>query len=190
MNKKELMHRFYNRNIKLSKNVASEIIDDILKLKGRVLVFGLGFDSELWFNANGCKDVWFIEENIKYIDMNPNIPRENVIYHKFENIDLYKSSRLQDEDLEKYPLPKGIEKIIGNGFDIIIIDGPTGCFPTSPGRLLATYWATKKWSHKNTIFYLDDTNRKVETLCMNKYMSDMDVKKYENGSFTIRSIRK
>ena len=183
------MKNFYKKKILLSRNVVESIVDDILRIKGRVLVFGLGYDTELWFNANGRKDIWFIEENEEYIKLNPDIPSEYIIHHRYEGINVNKSLKLEEKDLVKYNLPKRLDEISKGGFDLIIIDGPTGYAPGRPGRMLSVYWSVKKWSNRGTVFYLDDTNRTLERRCIDLFLGGMEVSRFENKSSTIRFVR-
>lgn len=159
--------QFMNSNIQLAKPV---IIDILLSCKNKkMLVFGLGYDSELWYNATN-KNTYFIENNQKYIDLNKNIDSINIIFYEYSGITVESSLKLTDDKIDMFKIP---EKLLELGaFDIILVDGPSGYDNKCPGRLLPLYWSKKYLSKEGTIIYVDDATRVLEKKCINKYFID------------------
>ena len=63
-----------------------------------MLVFGLGYDSRMWYNGN--KNTYFVEDNNEYIQLNHNyIPKENIIRYNYQNITVEKSFQMNDREI-------------------------------------------------------------------------------------------
>jgi hypothetical protein len=169
----DVMKKYYDPHILMGKDVLLDIVEEIQKPNKKVLVFGLGYDSKIWYYANNEKNIWFLESNKEYINLNPYIEKKYIIHHEFTNINVVKSFTLTPSDIEKYPIPQELLK--NAPYDIILIDGPTGYNNLQPGRLLPFYWSSKYLSNQNTIFYIDDTERKLETYCFNKYFNNVKI---------------
>ena len=153
---------FYNKNILISKKVIEDVFTNFTS-NTKMLVFGLGYDSKMWYNGN--KNTYFIESNDKYINMNINdIPKCNIIKYEYKNINVINSFKMSDNDINKYIIPEKIKNL--GPFDIIIIDGPEGWSYNKPGRLIPYYWASQL-SKKDTIIYGDDCLRTLENYCIN-----------------------
>ena len=164
------MDKFYNTQIQTSKELCLEIINSSIDKK--MLVFGLGYDSELWYNITNF-NTFFVEDDIDYINMNTNIPKSHIIYYDYKNINVEKSFQMSDSQIEEYKIP---EQLLANGpFDVIFIDGPKGYNNSCSGRLLPIYWSSKFLSKTNTIIYVDDCNRKLEKYCISKYFATKDI---------------
>ncbi len=160
---------FYNENIQLSKKVIEDVFSNFTS-NTKMLVFGLGFDSKMWYNGN--KHTYFIENKEKYINLNINdIPRSNIIKYEYKNINVKNSFKISDDDIKKYVIPEEITNI--GPFDIIIIDGPEGFNSKKPGRLIPYYWASIL-SKKGTIIYGDDCSRELEKYSINKFFKDKE----------------
>lgn len=163
---KKLIKYNFNKNIQLHKYVIYDIIKNINnKTNPKMLVFGLGYDSKMWITIN--KNTFFVEDSAKYIELNKSfIPQENIIQYSYDNISVRTSFVLSNSDIEKYTLPEKLKNEAP--FDIILIDGPVGNNMSRPGRLLPCYFSTLI-SKKNTLIYVDDSRRKLETYCIKKY---------------------
>jgi hypothetical protein len=156
---------YINKNIQLARPVMGDII---MNCEGKkMLVFGLGYDSELWYNVTN-KNTFFIEDNKTYISLNQNINSNNIIYHEYKNITVKKSFYLNDNKIENYTIPEQLLKHAP--FDIILIDGPNGSNDDAPGRLLPIFWSKRYLSKEGTIVYIDDSSRNLEKKCINKYL--------------------
>ena len=160
-------NRFINKNIQLAKPVISNILINCENKK--MLVFGLGYDSELWYNSTN-KNTYFIENNQQYIDLNKNINNNNIIYHQYKDITVKSSLNLTDDKINMFTIPQKLLELAP--FDIILVDGPNGYDDKCPGRLLPIYWSKKYLSKEGTIIYVDDATRVLEKKCINKYFID------------------
>mgnify|MGYP003383980632 CR=1 FL=1 len=167
---KQFQLPYYNIKIQLDR----EVIQDIFKMfrnNTKMLVFGLGYDSKMWYAGN--THTYFIEHNDVYIDLNSAvIPAANIIKYKYCNITVTDSFNINDNDLGKYMLPPALLEIAP--FDIILIDGPEGWRKDKPGRLLPCYWTNKFLSKPGTIIYIDDSSRKLEHHCIRRYFKDKE----------------
>jgi hypothetical protein len=163
---------FYNSQIQMDKKVIDEIFSNFTK-DTKMLVFGLGYDSKMWYEGNN-KNTYFVENKQEYIDLNTNdIPLDNIIQYDYDTL-VATSFNLTDNDIGKYTVNSKLLNLAP--FDIIIIDGPQGYSEQMPGRLIPCYWSTLL-SKKNTLIFIDDANRRLESYCINKYFSDKE-KKY------------
>jgi hypothetical protein len=158
--------KFINPNIQISKFVINDIVLEADNQHKKMLVFGLGHDSELWYNLTN-KNTYFVEDNKYYIDLNKNINKNNIIFYEYKDINVENSFKLSQHQIQNFKIP---EKLLELGpFDIILIDGPNGSHSKSPGRLLPIYWSTNYLSHNKTIIYIDDATRNLERKCINTY---------------------
>ena len=162
---------FYNEKIQLHK----EVIEDVCETYkgGKMLVWGLGHDTPLWWNITN-KNAYFIEAKDEYIELNKDIPETNIVKYTYPNINVRISLKYPFV-FAGAPLPRCIEKL--GKFDVIIIDGPYGNSPQGPGRLLPIVWSLKYLSDPNTIIYIDDSNRELESLCIDKFCKKENILK-------------
>jgi hypothetical protein len=172
MNKKHLLKTWYRDDIQIHTNVIGDILDECEGKNVRMLVFGLGNDSNLWHNVTN-KNTTFVEDDIHYINTNTD---KNVIHYKYSNITVCKSYTMTIEDIHKYPIPEELLNLAP--FDIIIIDGPRGYKEDHPGRLLPIYWSKYYLSKTGTIIYVDDSKRELESKCIERFLSDNRVKHF------------
>ena len=174
-----LLKKYYNKNIQITQNILKLVLRDCVNAKGnnpnaKLLVFGLGYDSELWHNST-IGNTFFVENNIEYINLNKNIiPEANIIFYDFEGITVSKSKNIINNNsllsTDSFMIP---QKLLDSApYDIILIDGPAGYDNDKIGRLLPIYWSQKYLSKSGTIIYIDDCKRPLESACINKYFCD------------------
>jgi hypothetical protein len=158
---------FYSNKIQLAKKVIYDIKNNNTT-NDNVLIFGLGYDSKMWFHQNN--KTYFIENNDKYIKLNKDvIPEENIIKYDYKNLTVKNSYNMNLDDMNLYKIPTKILQLAP--FKIILIDGPPGYNNEQPGRLIPIYWA-RYLSNENTIIYVDDSSRKLETYAINKFFKN------------------
>ena len=158
---------FYSNKIQLAKEVIYDIKNNNTT-NDNVLIFGLGYDSKMWFHQNN--KTYFIENNDEYIKLNKDvIPEENIIKYDYKNLTVKNSYNMNLDDMNLYKIPTKILQLAP--FKIILIDGPPGYNNEQPGRLIPIYWA-RYLSNENTIIYVDDSSRKLETYAINKFFNN------------------
>ena len=168
-----IMSKYYSPKILIGKPMIEDIVKTMIGNNKKVLIFGLGYDSNLYYFANNKKNIWFVETNDEYIKLCKEIDKKCVIKHDFSNITVKSSMTLSDEQIEKYPIPYILLK--NAPYDIILVDAPVGSSDNAPGRLLPMYWTKECLSHSGTIVYADDTERKLENYCIKKYFSNYKI---------------
>jgi len=171
---------YYSPKILIGKNVIEDVLSNITP-DTKMLVFGLGYDSKMWYNATN-KKCFFVENNDSYINLNKNdIDSANIIKYNYTT-KCATCLNLKDEEIQKFEVPC---TLLENGpFDIIIIDGPIG-YGGGPGRLIPTYWSSVL-TKPGTLVYMDDSSRPIEKYCISKYY-EKNVKhvfKYRNNECT------
>ena len=132
-----------------------------------LLIFGLGFDSVFWHDANKLGSTVFLEDNRQWIDtVRKNSPHLTV-YRVDYTTRVAEGSKYVDagtwEGL-RLKLPRQIEEL---EWDIILIDGPAGDCPDCPGRFQSIYTAaTLRRPHypdsPAPLTIIDDCDRQVE----------------------------
>jgi hypothetical protein len=158
--------QFYNKKIQIHEEVIKDIFQNI-KPHTKMLVFGLGYDSKMWYEGNK-KNTFFVENKDEYINLNKTDISSNHIIKYDYKITCEKSDKLTDKEIKNFEIPKNLLKHAP--FDIIIIDGPEGYDKEKPGRLLPCYWATLL-SKSGTLIYIDDSSRYLEDFCIKKYFN-------------------
>jgi len=156
----------YNKNIQLDMKVIQDIFSNI-KPDTKMLVFGLGYDSKMWYLGNN-KNTFFVENKEEYINLNKDtIDANHIIKYEYKTTcDI--STKLTDEEIKQFEIPKELKDLAP--FDIILIDGPEGYNKYTPGRLLPCYWSTQL-SKLGTLIYVDDAGRPLEQYCIKKYFN-------------------
>lgn len=122
------------------------------------LVFGTGYDSDLWRKANEGGKTIFLENLEKWIPKDStDVIKVDYTTKKPDYLEL-----LENEDaLMMKCLPKEVED---ENWDIIFVDSPTGYSKHCPGRMQSIFTAMKI-ANENTLIYVHDCTRRVE----NKY---------------------
>lgn len=167
----KLLKKYYKKEIQLDPTVISDILDELINDDKKMLVFGVGFDSELWYHA-AKYNILFVENNLQYIELarKQNLP---ISVYPYENISVKNSFQLTDKQLDEFPLP-----LLDPPYDIILIDGPEGYAEEKPGRLLPIYWSWKYLSKKSTKIYVDDANRPLEMSAVKRFFHQENLLKY------------
>lgn len=176
-----LMKNYYNNKIQLSKILILKILKNIVNKNKKVLIFGMGHDSILWYKANNSKNIFFVESDENYINLNSEINKKNIIKYKYKNINVFKSLK-NEIDPSVYELPQKLER--NKPFDVILIDAPQGYADNLPGREIPYYWSRYKLMHSKTKIYMDDIKRPLELHLLKKYYFDFQLQYFEerNGS--------
>lgn len=172
------INKYYDKRIQTDKAIINDIANEAYGANKKMLVFGLGYDSKLWYNLTN-KNTFFVEHNEEYIQKNKDISASNIIRYSYTGITVKSSFSMTDKEINSFIIP---DELIKNApYDIIYIDGPTGYLPDKPGRLLPIYWSSTVLSKPGSIVYIDDCNRPLETICIDKYF-----KEYKKSMINVR----
>jgi len=165
----DIINKYYNKLIQTDKVIINDIANEVYGKNKKMLVFGLCYDSNLWYNLTN-ENTFFVEDKKEYIEMNKDISDDKIIHYNYEGITVKSSLNITDEQIHLFIVP---DEIIKNApYDIIYIDGPCGYKGDAPGRLIPIFWSRTILSKQGSLVYIDDCNRSVETICINKYFSD------------------
>jgi hypothetical protein len=87
----------------------------------KMLVFGVGDESKMWYEKNG-KNTYFVEDKDEKINkFKEKIPIENII--KYEYKTCCETSRLlKSKQIKEFKVPEELLRL--TPFDVILIDGP------------------------------------------------------------------
>ena len=180
----DIINTYYNKKIQTDINIIKDIYNEgkIRNKKIKFLVFGLGYDSKLYYNLPNF-ETYFIENNIYYININSEINKNNICYYKYNTTVLKSLNNLINLDDIKVP-NKIMEHV---PYDIIFIDGPEGYNENCCGREIPIYWSKYFLSCKNTIIYVDDCDRELESKLIEKYFKENNKMKlnYRDGCMKI-----
>jgi hypothetical protein len=158
------MQPYYTSRIQLHPNVIRDIFASITPTT-KMLVFGLGYDSRMWYEGTGG-NTFFVENKDEYIRLNEkDIPASHIVKYDYTTR-CQTSMTMNEEEIQSFSIPAKILELAP--FDIILIDGPEGWQASSPGRLLPCYWSLRL-SRPGTLVYIDDSSRRLETYCIQKF---------------------
>lgn len=159
-----LFEDILNKVLILTKNkqMAEEEYRYIASFLGdkKFLVFGTGFDTELWRYSNKNGITIFLENNIKWIENNDDtllIKYTSKIADADYILNQYRSNNL---DLLYIDLPN---IVINTKWDCIFVDSPEGWSNKCPGRMQSIY-AASKLAGNDTDIFIHDCDRYVEDL--------------------------
>lgn len=131
-----------------------------LAIGEKSLVFGCGEDTSLWDGiARG--HVLFVEDDPQWLDRGKSMGVD-VMFHR------YLSQINVQSDPPGLPLP------LHDIWSLILIDGPRGCTPESPGRQHSIQMAAAAKIHPRGHIFLHDYNRSWEMECAHTYLGKPD----------------
>jgi uncharacterized protein (TIGR01627 family) len=164
----------YINNIRKILNIQLETVEilEILKTLDKpknFLIFGLGNDSVFWHNQNKGGRTVFIEDNPYYY--NSVLAQNSDIEAYLVN---YQTQAFQWQDLlnNEESLCLDLDTTITSiKWDVILVDGPNGYNPSTPGRMKSIYMASKL-SQKGSHIFVHDCERFIEETYANKYLGE------------------
>jgi len=160
------MQKHYSPKIQIHPNVIADVFGSITPTT-KMLVFGLGYDSRMWYEGTGG-NTFFVENKDEYIRLNEkDIPGTHIIKYDYKTR-CDASMSMPQSVIDSYSIPDRLLELAP--FDIIVIDGPEGYKPFSPGRLLPCYWSLRL-SRAGTVIYVDDSVRPLEKYCIEKFFA-------------------
>ena len=142
------------------------VADRLVQRDGcRLLVFGLGHDSDLWLEANRGGTTVFVEDQQQWI--NEFAARHSEV--RVAHVD-YRSRRDDwRRDLDRAtrgPVPLLPEDLASARWDAILVDGPAGHTEETPGRVWSIATAAHEASRwPGTEVFVHDCDRELEAAC-------------------------
>jgi uncharacterized protein (TIGR01627 family) len=125
------------------------------------LIFGTGFDSELWRYSNKDGVTLFLEHNDQWILNSNDTYKVKYTTHKKRDsqrlLELYKQNITNELNID---LP---DIVLNTNWDIILVDSPEGGKNCHPGRMQSIY-AAKHLSKLGTEIFIHDCDREVEDI--------------------------
>ncbi|EKX48478.1 hypothetical protein GUITHDRAFT_105625 [Guillardia theta CCMP2712] len=132
----------------------------------KLLIFGLGHDSDWWASVNPGGETVFVEDNkdwIKHVLQSaPNLDVVQVTYSTVLGRDL---NKFRDRDKWGELAMNLPPRILQHKWDVVLVDAPMGFAPENPGRMQSIYMATKL-VRKGGLVVVDDCERPAEELYM------------------------
>ncbi len=132
---------------------------DYLGTGGRLLVFGLGLDSSTWELVNRSGRTVFLEDVPGWIDISSEEAPDREVYRITYETTL--ASSLRYEDRSEIPLPTLPGELTLTKWDVVVVDGPYGWGPETPGRS-ASISLAQCLVAPGGIVIVDDYDRPVE----------------------------
>ena len=118
-----------------------------------LLVFGIGEDAKLWLSLNRDGRTVFLDSDAAALDKmraaHPDAICEPLETH---GLTVATSLAMGEADIAGFPLPAVVE---GKAWDVILVDGPQGYKPDSPGRALPIFWASRLARNATDVFVHD-----------------------------------
>eukprot|EP00747_Dinoflagellata_sp_TGD_P071296 gnl/TRDRNA2_/TRDRNA2_156974_c0_seq1.p1 gnl/TRDRNA2_/TRDRNA2_156974_c0~~gnl/TRDRNA2_/TRDRNA2_156974_c0_seq1.p1 ORF type:complete len:392 (+),score=35.99 gnl/TRDRNA2_/TRDRNA2_156974_c0_seq1:130-1305(+) len=141
-----------------------------------MLVFSVGYDSPLWMSMNAHGSTQFIEDDAQWVDMQPDPVKQATSIIKYET-----SMPEADTILCNYKrlgalVPQLPPKVLNTCWDLIVVDGPLGVGYNEErkswdhGRMASIY-AASQLAGDHTAIFVDDCDRRVESLYTLWHMS-------------------
>lgn len=135
---------------------------DHLRAGGRLLVFGLGLDSSTWELVNRGGRTVFLEDVPGWIDIAATEAPDRETY--LIEYATRSERSLRYEDPAEIPLPDIPDAIAATEWDVVVVDGPYGWGPETPGRA-ASITLAHRLVAPGGIVIVDDYDRAVERHC-------------------------
>ena len=157
----EIFKSAYDERMQISPYQAQIIASSILtKSPGcRLLIFGVGYDSQLWKTLNKDGETHFVESSLEWMsEALQKDPQLSISLLQPSNLTVANSGELSIRDLQTYPPPK---ELTNTNWDVILVDGPSGYSADDPGRARTIYWASRLASSHTHVF-VDDYDRPLE----------------------------
>lgn len=153
----------YNTNIQLPLHQI-EVIAAAIRSRGpacQLLVFGVGHDTGMWIDINKDGYSLFVETSDEWADsVKMTLPEANIQLYQPPPETVSSSLESPPKVMERLTPPSFMTE---RAWDVIVIDGPPGDTPESPGRALPICWSGAVRS-RHTHVFVHDYERELEQL--------------------------
>jgi hypothetical protein len=151
------------------RNIAAE-----MTTAKKLLVFSLAYDATLWDSLT-TENTYFVENNEAHIAMSDTIDPKRIIHCDYGSITVARSFTMTGQEVDAIPIPSSL--LTEAPFDVIFVNGPLSYNASCPGRLLPLLWSRTLLSTSGTVVYVDDSDRHLESLCIEQFFGDCDQKR-------------
>ncbi len=133
----------------------------------KVLVFGVGNDSDLWCRVNAGGLTMSIENDEEWAQrVSHNVPDINVVMctytTRLDQADALLQAHKIGRSIPRLNIPDSISKTT---WDVIIVDAPFGGAIDAPGRMQSIFEASQLSKHGGVVdIFIHDINRPVEKM--------------------------
>jgi hypothetical protein len=138
---------------------AMEAARDHLGAGGRLLVIGLGLDSSTWELVNRGGRTAFVEDVPGWIDIARREAPGREVHQLTYSTTL--ATSLRYEEASEIPLPTLPDALAPAAWDVVVVDGPYGWGPETPGRA-ASIALSRELVSPGGVVIVDDYDRAVE----------------------------
>src|ERR1035441_1544410 len=134
-------------------------VRDRLMTGGRLLIFAIGLDSSTWELVNRRGRTVFLEDVPGWVDISrKEAPGREV--HLVEYSTTVETS-MGFSDVSDIPLPSLPDKVASTRWDVVVVDGPAGWGPDTPGRV-ASVTLAHRLVGRGGVVLVDDYEREIE----------------------------
>lgn len=151
--------------------VVRDIVNQMTGTK-KMLVFSLAYDAALW---DSMGNTYFVEDNLEHISLAYMIDPTRIIRCDYGSITVARSFTMTGQEVDAIPIPSSL--LTEAPFDVIFVNGPLSYNASCPGRLLPLLWSRTLLSTSGTVVYVDDSDRQLESLCIEQFFGDCDKKR-------------
>src|SRR5664279_3203852 len=167
----ETVASHYSRHIQIAPSHIKVIAGAVVTRQPNCnfLVFGLGYDTPMWVALNSSGRTLFVESSDTWItNTKAKVPGLNAWKGPFDGVTVASSLEAPLTVMAQAVVPEFLRFA---KWDVILIDGPEGGLPTSPGRGLPISWASALRTPETHIF-VHDYERKLETVLTDRLLRD------------------
>lgn len=135
----------------------------------RLLVFGVGHDTDFWRSVNVDGETVFLESDPFWSRTTRlRSPGARIVPVDYGDWTVAGSLPIDADVLAAYPMP---EVMRDGEWDVVVIDAPPGFLEKNPGRALPIYWTSQVMTRRTHIF-VDDHEREVETRYAETFLTE------------------
>jgi hypothetical protein len=181
---------FYPKNGALGTKVVAGIIEVLPKL-GNILIWGIGPDCMFWHQSTRGRAVFLVDINkepleintrkVKHVDyfkgLYPELEIYEVTYTSKNSVDFTQQYSRQPNRWPSLTMNQASNRfpeiLLKIAWDVIVVDDPSGCCSTSPGRLQSLYMS-KILAASSTSLMVQQYGRSVASAATHIFVDDYE----------------